>query len=158
MTRNALKVHDWFLIASALIALLMFFNRATERDLDPENFMVVNKIYIPDFYSWEDPVIVYDRTVVRDFVADWDVEVYQVGDKTHSCKGAGKAGEYKRGDDVSGNTLGWYVGKDCFYNPGDYLARTRWTLGNGVVIHNTSNVFIVSASGSPMSRHTDDNR
>lgn len=145
---KALKVHDALLVAACVAVLIGAIYQSSQPDLDPEDYMILNKVYIPDHLQREDPSMIYDREVRQDFDAGWRVVIESTSTGKVVCKGSG-LGEYRVGERLPEITLSWYIGKFCNLPPDQYFATTNWRIPNGVLIDNTSNVFEVSANGRP---------
>lgn len=133
---------DWAGIALVAIVIVIFMFQASKPDLDPEDFATVNKVRVPDHTADQDPYIIYDRDNWQAHTAIWHVEVVIAGTSTVVCENKGD-GVYTKGERFINKTLSWYVGKKCGLESGRYLLKSHWDLGNGVFIHNTSNVFRV---------------
>lgn len=158
MKRKAWQLHDTVLVLLFVLVVGAAVSNSFRSDVKADDIMIVNKVYIPDFESGEDPPVVYYRSVLEEVHADWEVKIYSVETKDLVCTGSGR-GHYLPGEDVSGNSLSWYVGKFCDYDLGQYLARTEWIFDNGLRIRNTSNVFTVFPEGRRRGPpRTNDNR
>ena len=156
MKVKALKVHDSLLIVAVVVLLVAAVIHGTIRDLDPEDFMVVNKVYVPDFPPWIDVEMIYDRIIRQNFEATWTVTIENAITGVIVCKGSDTS-QYRVDEKLPAITLEWYIGKSCDLEPGKYFLSTLWELDNGVLIDNTSNVFTVLPGGKP-SLSVDDNR
>lgn len=133
-----------------LVALLAFRIADTRQNSDER--LSVNKVYVPDHLIGEDPEMVYDRTVNEAFYGRWLVRIYSIESDLPVCSGSGSA-LYDEVDSLRGVTLSWYIGKQCNLQPGQYLLRSTWSVGEGYPpVRNTSNVFEVLAHRPPAHR------
>lgn len=144
MVKEAMTQRIWMYIDILGIAGIVFLVTVqmasiTER---AEDWMIVNKVYVPDFYVGEDPEIIYDRTVVKAFFGRWNVKIYDAETTIPVCSSQG-TNLYEPIDYPVGVTLSWYLGKQCNLKPGRYLMRSIWVVGDGLMARNTSNIFEV---------------
>lgn len=117
-----------------------------DRSLPGSAFMTAS-ITVPSFHQGQDPAIIYDRDISRDFRASWLVEVQEVrARRTQStpCSGSG-VNEYAKGQEIPEAValFKWYMGKSapCALPPGEYQLLTVWRLTTGQVIKARSNIF-----------------
>jgi len=137
---NIRRILDALLVGLLIFMAYEFYRKAT---ISADDFMIINKVFVPDHSFYEDPVIVYDRTIFQLFHANWFVRIKQVSTNATKCKGSGTS-EYAPGDKVTNMTLSHYAGVVCDLERGEqYILYTRWVQGE-VTIRNTSNVFTVN--------------
>lgn len=141
MKRYALKASDITMVLLIFwSALYLWFNRPK----NPDNYMVINQVHVADFERGVNPVVVYDREVKQEFIAEWVAKIYPINSDETVCQGSGR-NHYKPGMKHKSVTLQWFLENDCFYElpRGDYHVKTTWLTGDNVLMSNVSNVFTV---------------
>lgn len=135
----------------AAVALLVFaFSEAAmflrQHLRDPEDWMRVNRIAIPDHAAGTDPAVLYDRTVLRPFTAVWFVELRRLEPDAPAHTVCAASGEslYEPEEAVGTLPLSEYFGARCVLPPGRYLARTLWRLENGLSLRHSTDPFTVT--------------
>ena len=137
----------------AAFIVFVFVNAAdkfSEWTGDPDDWMIVNAVTVPDFAAGTDPVILYDRTISKRFRAYWTVELQELTahGAVHVCdSGEPQGNDYDPEEALARVRLfSWYMGRasPCDVSPGlNYVVKTIWR-GRGVpMISNRSNVFTV---------------
>jgi hypothetical protein len=152
--------HNWaqhlILAPIGFIIAMLIFNalQQHERDrldaLPASDWFEVSAVAIPDFRVGEDPPINYERVIKQPFVADWFVEINEVGTDRGAlaCQGNG-ANHYEPNDKVPMPTLlSWFAGTRCNLGPGQYQLFVTWQVQRDgiaapVSVSKVSNVFRV---------------
>lgn len=138
------KTTDWWrarateLATGIVIAIgVIYFSSLAARQyrasIPPNAWIAISEIFVPDFKTGEDPLIIYDRTIRQDFPGMWVVEIQreQPGALfSPACVGSGVT-DY-RTDVVLPDrrvSLSWFMGRDdCYLPPGRYRIRATWTI------------------------------
>ena len=138
--------------------------RQTEHDLalsttPAQDFFEVRHVSVPPFIQGDDPLIVYDRIIKKDFFGTWNVEVHGIatdGTEFLVCSGSG-VNKYEPKETALkiGFRFSQYVGnKDCNLQPGQYVLQSNWEIrAEGYPEKqesNTSNLFKVLPKGSQL--------
>lgn len=127
-----------------------------ERAATPaHDWFVVRNVNVPDFIEGADPLMVYDREVIKPFNGTWNVDIRQVsgGTQFNICTGSGVS-SYKPSEKLpaAGVLLSYFIGKKCDLPPGTYIMEATWELRPpGYPTKETSftsNQFQVLPSGS----------
>lgn len=123
----------------------------------PDDFMIVDSVYVPDHGVGEDPFIDVIRTILIDHQSDWFVEFQKFSDKKFRfvCVTNKHRSDYATDEELPEEiTLhDWWTYNECKEKmtkagSGDYRIITTWTPqlgseGEGPPIRKTSNVFTV---------------
>jgi len=130
---------------------------------DPNEWFTEIDVDVPNFVVGDDPVVTYERTIVRPFTATFYVELYPVSDegvrqpRRELCEGTGTFGYSLGTGNKSLMTLSEYVGElshpnhgaKCPIVPGLYVLETKWEMhveDDQRTQTNVSNIFKVSAN------------
>ena len=127
-------------------------NREIEHLKTADDFLVVNQLSVPDHNVGDDPIVVYDRSVLEHFRGDWLVEFQQVLDDGSivdlpDCEGNG-SDNYAPNEKASTMRLSQFAGVNCGLSKGRYRVLAIWHMtaddGSKYVQRAPSNVFIVT--------------
>jgi hypothetical protein len=114
-------------------------------------YMTVDAVRVSDAGEGEALSILVQRTIHRDFAADWVATVRRMdpdGGVIAMCAASGR-GDYRTTSKLPTRfTLDWWMaGAPCPLAPGDYVLTTRWTIDTQTpfdkVLSVTSNVFTI---------------
>ncbi len=132
----------WDLAAVVMLGLLTV-NWYMTRPVPVSEIYTVEQVYVTDYKVGVDPIVVYDRTVLKSFVGEWFASVYPMNSNFAVCAGQGKH-HYNPIDEPINITLSWYLDERCDLPVGEYLMRTVWSIEGSGVVRNTSNVWEVT--------------
>lgn len=151
-------------LAEILVAGVLFFMALSiapnfmvwwRSNSNPEDWFVVNQIYVTDHQQNEEPIFTYDRTIKKPFYGTWKVEVQVVeqGKMYTICDGEGN-NEYKPEHTLPPDAdMEWFVGTRCNLQPGTYRLAAYWHINvpNYPVMkyEAVSNVFRVTEQPLP---------
>ena len=114
-------------------------------------YMTVDAVRVSDAVEGEPIAMFVQRTIWRDFPADWVAAVRRIdadGVAIAMCAASGRA-DYRTTSRLPTRlTLDWWLaGAPCPLAPGDYVVTTRWTIDTPTpfdkVLSVTSNVFTI---------------
>lgn len=114
-------------------------------------YMTVDAVRVTDAREGEPPALFVQRTIWRDFAADWVATVRRIeadGGGVVMCAASGR-GDYRTTSKLPMRlSLDWWMaGAPCPLAPGDYVLTTRWTIDTPTpfdkVLSVTSNVFTI---------------
>ncbi len=152
------------LVGIAIAGFLVFSTETITgwwRNSEPiENWVDMRSVYVPDHIigDEETALVVYDRDIKREFIADWTVKALQVNpDTTFICEASGKK-DYLEGEKNlpdAGITLEYiFRAHPCKWVPGQFFLQTTWIVKRDgykdVIIRRNSNVFNVLEPGAQM--------
>ena len=140
-------------LQGVLLAFLVWFGSIYAYDsyksAIPVSDFFIAKVEIPDMKVGENPIIVYDRKIKKNFIGTFHAEIKSVENIITVCAGSVSGIKYDTTDklDPSKVTLEWFLGKTCNLSPGQYFIETTWTINNEnwptKYYTNTSNIFEV---------------
>ena len=147
---RAIRISDktWLFSLFCAWALLLVLP-SVERMVPASYWFSVDSVYVHDARAGDDPVMIVDRTISREFSAKWIAEVERQaynGTFYVVCQGSSE-NLYSLGNELPEPLLmSWWVGKQCMLYPGRYRVDTKWFLMNqgGQTVRAISNVFTVS--------------
>lgn len=145
-----------FFIGAAVVAGWFAYSSAIKKSVPATDFFTVREINIPDFVEGSDPVVVYDRTIKRDFIGTFIVEIHKAETSANYAVCSNSAARnYKAGEKPPPTvTLKWFVDRDCGLSAGQYVAETTWKIeAEGYPAKEysaTSNVFRVLPEGAQL--------
>lgn len=119
-----------FIAAAALFVGYGYYDSRMKEHAPATDFFTVREINIPDFVQGTDPVMVYDRTIKRDFIGTFVVEIHRAekGANYAVCSNSATR-TYKAGEKAPETvTLDWFVDRKCGLMPGQYVAETAWKI------------------------------
>lgn len=137
--RHFVRLTDVLLI---LLLALFIYKYVVDRPPPADSLMEVHQVAVADHYPGENPPVVYDRTIHRQFFARWVAKVYPVGTLTTVCTGSGSH-DYDPEDQIVNVTLEWYLESECKLPPGQYYMKTAWATMLGTTIRHTTDVWTV---------------
>jgi len=158
MEREMIKRVDAYaaLVGAVLIAGWMAYYSGVKEAAPATDFFVVNTLSIPDFVEGTDPVMVYDRTIKKDFLGTFMVEIRATTATANYtvCSNSGSR-SYTVGKKLPETiTLKWFVDRDCGLLAGQYVAETTWKIeAQGYPMKEysaVSNVFRVIPKGGQL--------
>ena len=118
-------------VAIVISAGGIFWQQERLRAVPAEAFFEVKSVSVPNFIEGDNPLIVYDRLVKKQFMGFWNVEVHMLAGATDYayCTGSGSA-KYETKEQLPkiGVTLEWFIGKDCHLPPGQWILQTNWEI------------------------------
>lgn len=113
----------------AAFALVWFLQAREDREragVQAEDWFVVNSIYVPDHEVGSNPVMIYDRDILKTHRGFWVVEAQRqeapgVARFFNECSGSG-VDNYDTSDSIpdDGVTWTWFFGRPCEVPPGVY--------------------------------------
>lgn len=118
-------------IPAAMFGILYFLLHLA---LPASHWFEVNKFEVHDAIEGQPVIIDYDRTIARDFWADWRVEVTRIdgADVSQVCSTVWQREDYEPGNRLPVPVdLEWlaYVQPKCFnLAPGDYRVSVTWLI------------------------------
>lgn len=149
------RVELWAFIAASIVLTGWYSYSNRVKDATPAtDFFTVREINIPDFEQGDDPVMVYDRTIKRDFIGTFIVELRKAekGVREPACANS-VVRTYKIGEKPPETvTLKWFVDRECPLPEGQYVAEATWRIeAEGFPMKEysaVSNVFRVLPKGA----------
>ena len=164
MTAETMKRTAWEIIVAVILATVLIvpwmtmnlindISRLQVQMTEPEDYLIVRGITVRDSVEGTDPVLIYDRTIVRPFRGKWIAGIFLLLDETGAnygvCNNSGEA-DYQPETTLPATVkLAWYIERDCKLEPGKYVLKTTWEikLPHDVTkyVRATSNVFEVRA-------------
>lgn len=149
-------------VASAVALVLMLYLQARDQaamnNVRPEDWFVVNSIYVPDHETGSNPLMIYDRTIFVEHRGFWTVEAQRQVEPGQAlffneCSGSGVS-QYDLTDTIPNSAVSWtwFFGRDCVLEPGIYrIAMSKDMVVPGFHVQRMptvySNVFRVYARG-----------
>lgn len=130
--------------------------RLAKELFEAQDWFVVNEIFVPDHVQGSNPLVIYDRDILYDFIGFWVAEVQRRDGSElqaqffNACTGSGTA-PYSTTDTIppEGVTWHWFLDKPCPVGPGQYRIVVTYDLNiPGYDIKRMtarSNVFTVTA-------------
>lgn len=130
--------HRFFelLAALGLASFVIVISQAVaerQQELVPANsWLMVNEIFVPDFLSGQDVVLIYDRNILEPFEGFMIAEVQSqssTGLWLTMCSGS-TVRDFFPGEVIENNTVSWswFIGNACEVDPGQYRLRVTYTM------------------------------
>lgn len=99
-----------------------------KQDAPVTDWMIVRDVVFPDYIEGNDPLILYDRQIVREFTGKWFVVLHPKSlPDSVACHGDG---EFRYQPNIvipdKRMLMSIFVGKDCDLIPGEYFGEVRW--------------------------------
>lgn len=112
------------------------------------HFMEITMKIVNDTRTGVSPILVVERFINQEFVAEWTVTVREVGDAGLSvvCVGRGRAHYSPKTLLPNPVSLDWWIGHNkCQLRPGRYRIDTSWEIigETNRVLRSNSNIFQV---------------
>lgn len=112
------------------------------------HFMEIKTMIVNDTRTGVSPILVVERSIKQEFVAEWTVTVREVSDAGLSvvCVGRGRSHISPKTLLPNPISLDWWIGHNtCNLTPGRYRMDTSWEIigETNRVIRSNSNIFQV---------------
>jgi hypothetical protein len=138
--RFALEFAIAWLLFTAVV-LSYNYIKQQQRELAPlDEYFIVRQIAVPNFPVGQNPVMIYDRTVNKQFRGHYTVEVQEAGtlQPIEECTGSFDI-NYDPDKQLpeGGPTLFWFIGHPCNIPIGPYRLQACWDVyrENASTIH-----------------------
>gem|GEM_PF-1259907 len=122
-------------LVAAGVAVVMtvgygYYDDLAKKNTPASDFFTVRQVSIPDFSEGQNPVIVYDRTVKKDFFGTFVVEIHRAEEGVNYAVCSNSASRtYRLGEKPPETVdLKWFIDRECGLLPGQYVAETTWKI------------------------------
>ena len=126
--RKFYKHAGWIGVLGALMLLIPIINGVLDRKETIDDWFIVTALAVPDHSIETDPIIDFDRVILKTLSGRWSVETQRkTGDRwTTVCRGTGLS-HYSTDEELpsGGVTLGWFRGK-CEKRLGVHRMQVVW--------------------------------
>lgn len=142
------------IIGAGLLTGYVQYQKAAHEAAPATDWFTVREVNIPNFVEGQNPIIVYDRTIKKDFFGTFVVEIHKAEPGVNYAVCSNSASRtYKAGEKPPETVdLKWFVDRDCGLKSGQYVAETTWKIeAEGYPDKEysaVSNVFQVLPAGS----------
>lgn len=144
-------------VAAILVTGWLAWSDAVKKEVPASTWFEVKNISVPNFVEGDDPMMIYDRKIIKPFHATWSVEVHRANDAVDYAYCYGSGNQFYEPKEIlpkSGVTLSWFIGKDCKLPEGQYTLQASWEIrpeGYPTKIETyTSNLFRVLPKGAQL--------
>lgn len=120
-------------IGASMMWLTTQVKQYMRNDAPASDYFIVSQIGIPNFTVGENPLVLYDRTVLQDFTAEFTAEIQDASTLQAVCTST-KTVNYSPDKDLpeGGPTLSWLMYReplpDCNPPVGTYRVHICWTI------------------------------
>lgn len=125
------KVDFFSLMAASLLFVgYSAYDRNVKSSAPATEFFEVKNINIPDFTQGTDPVMAYDRTIKKNFIGTFIVEIHKAEKDVHNAVCSNSATRTYKANEQPPDivTLDWFVDRKCGLPPGQYVVETTWKI------------------------------
>lgn len=142
---KTIYIIPWIVIVVLGYSSIVSFTRSI---VPNSHFMEIKTMIANDTRAGTSPILVVERSINNEFVAEWTVTVREVSEVGLSVVCVGRGRSHMGSTTLLPNpvSLDWWIGHNtCSLNPGRYRIDTSWEIigETNRVIRSNSNIFQV---------------